>query len=131
MSKGTQVQASSEGRNLAIQHVETDSPLLPVSQLEQLHTFRPDLVNWWVEETQKEAESRRHESSRISTFIFVERLVGQILAFLLGVTGIAGGGYIALNGQPWAGGTIATAAITGLAVAFLRGKSKNSDTPPQ
>jgi hypothetical protein len=90
--------------------------------MERLQAFRPDLVDWVVRETTKEAESRRRELSRTNTFIFIERLAGQILAFALGVLGIVGGGYIALKGQPGAGGSIAVAMITGLAVAFLKGK---------
>ncbi|MCL2791096.1 MAG: hypothetical protein FWD79_10690 [Desulfobulbus sp.] len=129
-NKGTQLRAKDKERELDIQHVESDSPMLPVAQLEDLHKFRPDLVDWLVGQTQKEAEYRRREQCRINTFIFVERILGQVLAFLLGVIGIAGGGYIALHGQPWAGGMIATAAITGLAVAFLRGKSKGGGKTP-
>jgi len=131
MSKQTQVRASNKDHNLAIQQVETESPLLPVSQLEHLHAFRPDLVDWVVKEAQSEAEYRRREGHIVNMYVFVQRILGQLLAFSLGVIGIVGGGYIALHGQPWAGGTIATAIITGLAVAFLRGKSKNSDISSQ
>ena len=69
------------------------------------------------------------ENSRVNGFIFVERLVGQIFAFLIGMSGIGCGSYLALNGHDWAGGTIASLALTGLAVVFLTGRrSKTQST---
>jgi ABC-type Mn2+/Zn2+ transport system permease subunit len=55
--------------------------------------------------------------------VFAERLIGQIFALLIGLTGIIGGSYVAVNGQPWAGGTIASISITGLAAVFLTGRA--------
>jgi len=86
--------------------------------------FKPDAVDWVISQTQIEAEHRRKETSRINGFIFAEHLIGQVFALIIGTAGIAGGSYVAIMGQPWAGGTIATAAITGLAVVFLTGRKK-------
>jgi len=80
-------------------------------------------VDWVKEQTQTEAEHRRKTNDKINGYIFIQRIIGQILAFLLGVVGVAGGGYIAVSGQPWAGVGIATATITGLAVTFLTGRA--------
>jgi hypothetical protein len=103
---------------------ETDSPIIPVAQLERLQTFKPAAVDWVINQTQIEAEHRRKETSRINGFVFIEHVLGQLFALAIGLTGIVGGSYVALNGQPWAGGTIATAALTGLAAVFLTGKNK-------
>lgn len=103
---------------------ETDSPIVPVAQLERLQTFKPDAVDWVINQTQIEAEHRRSETSRINGFVFIEHILGQIFALAIGLTGIIGGSYVALSGEAWAGGTIATAALTGLAVVFLTGKNK-------
>ena len=62
------------------------------------------------------------ETSRINGYIFAEHLIGQIFALIIGTVGIVAGSWVAINGQPWAGGTIATAAIGGLAVVFLTGR---------
>lgn len=133
MAKQTSASLRERGRELTLSQHDTDSPLIPVAQLERLHQFRPDLVDWVVQQTQTEAEYRRSESKRINSFIFVERLIGQICAFLIGVAGIGGGSYVALAGQPWAGGTIASLALTGLAVVFLTGRRSkpkaSSETP--
>jgi hypothetical protein len=109
---------------LTVSAHETDSPIIPVAQLERLHLFKPEAVDWVISQTQIEAEHRRKETSRINGYIFTEHLIGQIFALVIGTVGIAAGSYVALNGQPWAGAVIATAAITGLAVVFLTGRKK-------
>ncbi|WP_367025785.1 hypothetical protein ABZN20_15120 [Methylococcus sp. ANG] len=114
------------GKELTLQQHDTDSPIIPVAQIERLHQFRPDLVDWVFHQTQAEAEHRRTETRRVNTFVFVERLLGQIFALLIGLAGIVGGVYAAINGQPWAGGTIASLAITGLAAVFLTGRRDKS-----
>lgn len=111
-------------RELTLSEHETDSPIVPVAQLERLHVFKPDAVDWVISQTQIEAEHRRKETSRINGFIFFEHLIGQIFSLIIGIGGIGAGSWVAVNGQPLAGGTIATAAITGLAVVFLTGRKK-------
>ena len=111
--------------DLDLSEHETDSPVLPVVQLERLHVFKPDAVDWVIDQTQLEAEHRRKKSSRINGFIFIEHLIGQFFSLIIGVSGIAAGSWVAANGQPVAGGIIATAAISGLAVVFLTGRKKN------
>jgi uncharacterized membrane protein len=122
MGRSTTARVRNRQNEVTLQHHETDSPILPVAQLEQLQTFKPDAVDWVIQQTQIEAEHRRSENKRVNTFVFVERLIGQIFALLIGLSGIVGGSYVAIHNQPWAGGTIASLAITGLAVVFLTGK---------
>lgn len=110
----------------SIQLNETDSPIIPIAHLERLHQFRPDIVDWVIKQTQAEGEHRRSESTRVNTFIFIERIFGQVFAFLIGLAAIAVGGYMALHGQPWAGATIASIAITGLAGVYLIGHKDKS-----
>jgi len=102
----------------------TDGPILPIDQLERLYAIKPDAVDWVIQQTQIEAEHRREETSRVNSFIFIEHLLGQFSALLIGAAGILGGSWVATSGQPWAGVTIAAAVITGLAVAYLKGKTK-------
>jgi uncharacterized membrane protein len=127
MSGSRQTQVLAKGDEVLAQQHESDTPFLPVHQLEQLHGFRPDLVDWVIRETEREADYRRRETHCVNHYIFAERMLGMGFAFLLGMAGILGGGYLALNGQPKAGIAIATVTIGALAVAFLRGKSKNKN----
>jgi hypothetical protein len=107
-----------------VQAHDTDALILPIPQLEVLHKFRPDLVDVVVQETQAEAAHRRTQESRINTFIFIERLLGQVFAIVLAGLGIAGAIYAGLNGQPWLGGVIATVTVGTLAVTMLKRPNK-------
>ena len=121
MAKQHQMRAkSANGSEVAVSSHDSDSPILPVAQLEQLHTFRPDLVDFVVEQTKLEAEHRRARSRRVDRYILSERLFGMLCAVGVCITSVVGGGYVGLHGQPWLGGTIATAALGTLAVAFIK-----------
>lgn len=117
--KHTHVNAQDGKKSITLSQQTTDAPVLPVPQLEILHGFRPDLVDWVVKETSDEAAYRRSESHRVNTFTFIERLVGQIFAFGIGIAGAIGGAYVATHGSPEAGGVISTVSIGTLAVAFI------------
>lgn len=103
---------------------ETDSPVLPIGHIERLQAIKPSAVDWLISQTQIEAEHRRIETTRINKYIFVEHLLGQVFALIIGLAGIIAGAWVAIDGEPWAGGTIATASISGLAIVFLTGRKK-------
>lgn len=124
MGKSTTAKVTDRNGELTLQHHDSDSPILPVAQLEQLARIKPDAVDWVINQTQIEAEFRRNETKRINTFTLIERIIGQICALIIGMAGILGGSYVALNGHEAAGGTIASVALTGLAVVFLTGRVK-------
>lgn len=109
--------------DLTVQQHETDSPIIPVPQLEQLQRFKPEAVDWVIQQTQVEGEHRRAETRRINTFVFVERLMGQICGLVIGLSGVIGGAYVAVNGHPTAGASIAGVAIGSLAVVFVTGRA--------
>lgn len=123
-NKSTTAKVNNEHGQLTVQQHETDSPILPVVQLEQLHSFKPEAVDWVIQQTQIEAEFRRDESKRVNTFVFIERLVGQIFALTIGVTAILSAVYISIKGYPKHGTIIASIAISGLAVTFIAGRKK-------
>ena len=129
-NKAVQAKATNKhGEQLTVQSQETDSPILPVAQLEQLHSFRPDLVDFVIEQTKAEAEFRRKRELRVNRYVFLERLLGQLLAIGVAALGIGGGIYAGLHGQPLLGGTIATVTVGTLAVAFLHRNRPPQSTP--
>ncbi len=128
-NKAVHAQATSKnGNQVTVHSQETDAPILPVAQLQQLHEFRPDLVDFVIDQTRQEAEHRRKQDSRVNFFIFIERVIGQLAAVLVAMLGIGGGIYAGLNGEPLLGGAIASVTIGTLAVAFLR--RQQAKTPP-
>lgn len=137
MARLTQVGAKTETQDgavtVAVQHQETDCPQLPVAELERLYQLDPALVTWVVEQTEAEANHRRRETSRVNWFIFTEHMTGQVFAFLIGLSGMVGGAYVALQGQPVAGGIIASVTIGTLATAFVKGRKpkKSNEVEPE
>lgn len=117
---------SKGGDELVVQDNHSDSPLIPIASIERLHLVRPDRVDWVFEQTQLESEARRNERHRTNTFVFVERMVGVVAALTIGVCGILGGIYAALQGHDWIGGIVATVTIGTLAVNFLVKREKTS-----
>jgi uncharacterized membrane protein len=126
LSKTRSASLKTQNSEARIDEHETDSPLLPVPQLERLAAFRPDRVDWFFEQTEKEADHRRSETVKVNKYIFRERLVGQIFALLIGISGIIGGAVVAVMASPTAGATIASVAIGTLAVVFITGKNTKS-----
>jgi len=115
----TYVAKRGEDSAFLLQNRDTDSPMLPVDEMERLHSFRPDVIDWILEQTEIEAENRRQARRETTRKLIFERRLGQILGFLIGVVGVIGGAYVAVKGSSTAGGIIATSAICTLAMAFL------------
>lgn len=102
-----------------MQDHETDAPIVPVAQLERLHQFRPDRVDWLFDQTEIEANARRAEDRRVNTFLFVERLIGTICAFILGSGGLIGAIWLAHDGHEVAAISIGGVTLVSLVSAFI------------
>ena len=115
---------SRDGSSVVIQQHETDSPILPVAQMERLHKLDPDFTKFIIDQTAKEADFRREETKRTNSMVFTTMLSGQFCALIVGLIGVTGGCYIAyINpANPYAGAIIAVASVSGLAIAFISGR---------
>lgn len=125
-NRSTNVKATTPGMDLTVQQHETDSPIIPVAQLEHLQKIKPEAVDWVIQQTETEGDHRRSETKRVNTFVFIERLLGQIFGLVIGLSGVVGGSYVAVVGEPVAGTAIATVSIGSLAVVFVTGKQKRN-----
>ena len=119
MGRQTTAHVKSRSGEMLVQDNHSDAPFIPVASIERLHHFRPDRVDWVFEQTHIEAEQRRTEQKRVNTFVFVERLCGMLFAFAIGICGIGGGLYAAIQGHDWLGGIVATVTIGTLVVSFI------------
>jgi uncharacterized membrane protein len=134
MSNGqTKVHATDkDGGQLSVSHTTTDSPLLPAANLEQLQRIDPTLVSFVVEQTEKEAAHRRAETSKINTFVFIERVSGVVVGGLVAAFGLAVAAYVAINGHETAaciiGGTTLAAIV---AVIVTRKLGGDHQSPPK
>ena len=103
---------------------ETDSPLLPIGQLEKLREIAPERVAWVFDETTKEGDFRRSETKRINTLVFVERLIGVVAGLAIGCTALWASYVLAMNGHDVVAGVIGGTTVVGLVSAFLFGVKK-------
>lgn len=123
VSKNTQVKArNTKGEEIHLSQSQIDSPILDVNSLERMHQFRPDLVDFVIQQTAAEAEHRRKETSCIHKFTFIERMGGLFVSVLICSFGIWGSIYAFDHGSEKLAMTIATVCIGTLAVAYLRRK---------
>ena len=127
MAKHTQVKAQNpNGNSLQLTQHETDSPVLPVAQLEQLQAFRPDLIDWVRDQT--EAVARRTRQSRVDIFIFVERIAGLVAGTIISCLGMGAAIFLALNDQATVACVIGGGTLVGLVTVLVQGeKSVKSD----
>lgn len=124
MAKNTQIKAKNANSEISLSHSQIDSPLFDVNALERLQQFRPDIVDFVVEQTKIEAEHRREQDSRIVGYTFYERIGALLLATLIGIGSIGGAIYSATLGFETLAGIIASVGLGSLAVAFLRRDKK-------
>jgi hypothetical protein len=117
-----------QGGDLAIHSTTTDSPLLPIEQIERLQQLVPHRVEWVFDQTTKEADARRGENHRINTFVFLEFLIGQIFGFLIAVAGLGAAVYCAMLGQSVVAAVIGGTTVVGLTLAFITGKKPRAKT---
>ncbi len=124
MSRHRHIHAKSEHNELTVQDHESDAPVVPIAQLERLHNFRPDRVDWIFQQTELEAQARRKESHRVNTFIFIERIMGMFFGFALACIGLAGSIWLASEGKEIAAGIGGATLATLVSVFILRNRTK-------
>jgi hypothetical protein len=107
---------------VSIRETVTDSPLLPIDLVERLHKIDPILSSKVFELTEVQGQFRRSETKRINSLTFAQRFLGQCFAFILGMSSVAGGVWLVSLGHESSGTAIAGFGLTGLAIAFLKGR---------
>lgn len=108
----------------AVTHHETDAPLIPIAQIERLHNFAPERVQWVFDQTQIEAENRRAFDSLNATRVFVERMAGMLIAAGVCCVALYAAYLTAMAGHEVASVAIGSTAAVGLAGAFLTNRRK-------
>ena len=118
-----QTKSSSDGEHqLDLTAHETDSPILPVAQLEKLHQFRPDLVDWVITNTQNEGEERRKRQRRVDRYILIERMGGLVFGGGIAIFGIAAAAYVAIQGHDWVAGILGGGTLVSIVYVLVTGK---------
>ena len=119
MGNQTNVRAKNGETDISLTHHQSDSPLLPVAQIERLYQINPVRAEWVFDQTQIEAENRRTQANRRDWLVFTERMAGLFI-----VAGLCGGAIyiayqVALAGHEWPAVAIGCTAPIGLFGAFF------------
>ena len=104
----------------------TDSPLLPIEQIERLQQLVPQRVEWVFDQTQIESESRRTEMKRINTMVFIERMAGLVFALVIAIIGLGAAVYLAMSNHETTASIIGGTTLVGLVAAFIAGKKSDN-----
>lgn len=111
---------------VAVSSTTTDSPLLPIEQIERLAQVAPHKVDWVFDQTQIESDARRNEMVRINSMVFKERMAGLIFALVIAVLGLGAAVYLAVAGKELTASVLGGGTLVGLVTAFVAGrKSEN------
>lgn len=119
-NRQTSIQA--QGDNLHVTQHESDSPILPVAQLERLHQFRPDLVDWVVNQTTAEANTRWARQRTTDCYIFVERISGLVFGFVIAIAGFCASVYLAMNGHDGVAFVVGGGILVGIVAVLVKGR---------
>jgi hypothetical protein len=131
-NRQTHVRAQSHnGDSLQLTAHETDSPILPVVQLQQLHEFRPDLVDWVKSQTEKEADFRRNRQLRVDSFVLAERMGGLVAGAVIAGLGLGISAVVALNGQPWVAGILGGGTLVSIVTVLVTGRQPKRPSAQQ
>jgi uncharacterized membrane protein len=102
-------------------------PLPPPEILREYDAIVPGAAKDIIESFIKEGEHRRALQTRETTMceqwaradVGLQK-VGQILGFVIAISGVVGGLYVAATGAPAAGTVVSSASLAAIVIAFLR-----------
>lgn len=97
--------------------------------MERLHQFRPDLINWVIQQTQSEADRRWKRQTRVDWFVLVERIGGLILGFLIAALGLGAAMYLAMNNHETTASVVGGGTLVGIVTALVRGRRAKPQEP--
>lgn len=120
-----------DGHQLSLNHTSTDSPLLPAENLRQLKEIDPDIVDWVLEQTVIEAQSRRGQERRVEWFIFIERMSGVLMGGFIAALGFIVGAYLIMNDHDWAGVTLCGTTLTTIVAVLVTKEFNKKNSNPK
>lgn len=122
MANHTKASAKGNGREVTVSSTTTDSPILPIEQIERLQQIAPERVNWVFEQTTTESNYRRTESKRVNTLIFTEKIIGLCFALIVALAGLGSAVYCAMLGREIVASVLGGTTLVGMVTAFIVGK---------
>ena len=119
---------SAKGNEVAVSSTTTDSPILPIEQIERLKALAPERVDWVFDQTELESSHRRNENKRVNSLVFAERMLGLVFALMIAIAGLAAAVYLALHGHELTASVIGGATLASMVASFIARRSgRNHD----
>ena len=101
---------------------EEDAPLPSADELAKLHSFRPDLVDVSVSEAREEIAHRRARDTKVTEYVFIERILGLVIAFILPCIAFWVSYRLAMAGHETTASVISGGTLVSIVVAILKRK---------
>ena len=133
MSKNLQhLQNRNQNSNIEKRSLESKSSLFsgPLPDPESLIRYNeavPNAAERIIKMAENQQEHRFKLEHRAVSWELFQSQLGQIFAFIIAITGIVGGCYIAYNGHDWAGASIVGGSLASIVYSFLSGKKAQKD----
>ena len=102
-------------------------PIPPAEQLKQYEDICEGAANRILAMAEAQSLHRQSIESNVIKSNTRNSLLGVIFAFVLGLTTICGGMFLAYNGLPWPGALLGSAGLIGLVSVFIYGTRSNRE----
>lgn len=99
-------------------------PLPDPETLERYSEIIPDGANRVMDMAEKQQNHKINIENKIVTGQLQQSNLGQIFAFIIGMSFLGGGVYCIINGHEWGGSIIGVGGLTSLVTAFIQGKKQ-------
>ena len=112
-------------------------PLPHPSLLAEYNDVMPGLAERIVQMAEGQFEHRvARERDSLAADIFIAKrtsnqvLAGQVFSFVISMSAIIAGAWVAAHGQPWVAGAFGTGGIAGLVIGVIQSGKHNALPPP-
>lgn len=118
----------SQAAQLVMQEMTYSAPIPPPSIMKGYEEVLPGSAGRIMTQFEEQGRHRRKIENRVVWSNVVQSTLGQVLAFVLFMTMVVGGGYLAYQGKQVAGlGAIASAVVGGVWVLVKAESAKKKD----
>lgn len=112
-------QKSRQSKDDKITLSQYSGPLPPSDEFQNYEEVLPGAADRIISMAEKEQEGRISAQHKEMRMLFISHIMGQIFAFILGLTGILGGSYLIINGHDLSGFAVFLSSLAAIVGAFI------------
>lgn len=119
MAKNAKLGVRTKDTEVVLQHDTHDSPILPpIEYLKEAEQLSPGITKWYMDETSKEAESRRNlDTTKLSILN-----TGQWFGLIFALTALGTTAFLGYIHESKAACIVGGTTIISIVIAFITGK---------